>query len=212
MLLDIWVIFATGLTLLLSIGAVVVVALRARSAGKGRAELEAKCEAARVALEEGKALLEARPATHDWKQELTARLAALDAQAAATTDLSPDVAVRLVILRSELSGEPADLSSHLSKAGGAPSADSAAIETLKATNAALETELAALKAAALASAPASSAEGENAPANLARERELKSLVQQFTRDSREMLNCIQALESENRDLRASMGGATKSAA
>jgi hypothetical protein len=212
MLLDIWVIFAIGLTLLLSIGSVVVVALRARSAGKGRAELEAKCEAARVALEEGKALLDARPATHDWKKELTARLATLDAEVATTADPKPDVAIRRVILRSELSGEPADLSSQLSQAGGAPPADSAAIETLKATNAALETELAALKAAALASLPASSLEGNNAPANVARERELKSLVQQFTRDSREMLNCIQALESENRDLRASMGATAKSAA
>lgn len=212
MLLDIWVIFATGLTLLLCLGAAGVVALRASSAGKGRAELEAKCEAARLALEEGKALLDARPATHDWKKELTARLATLDAEAASTADPSPEVAIRRVILRSELSGEPADLSSHLSRAGGAPSTDTAAIETLKATNAALETELAALKAASLASASASSTEGDNAPANLARERELKSLVQQFTRDSREMLNCIQALESENRDLRASMGGTAKSAA
>jgi hypothetical protein len=212
MLLDIWVIFAIGLTLLLSVGAAVFAALRARSAGKGRTELEARCEAARVALEEGKALLDARPASHDWKQELTARLAALDAQAATTSDPPPDVAIRRVVLRSELSGEPADLSSHLSQTGGASTSDTAAIETLKATNAALETELAALKAASLASAPTSAPEGENAPANLARERELKSLVQQFTRDSREMLNCIQALESENRDLRATMGGTAKSAA
>jgi hypothetical protein len=67
-----------------------------------------------------------------------------------------------------------------------------------------------LKAELLTSAPASEVEG--APVNIARERELKSLVQQFTRDSREMLSCIQSLESENRDLRANLSGKAKSAA
>ena len=88
--------------------------------------------------------------------------------------------------------------------------ETAVLETLKATNAALETEIAALKAERLTSEPAPAAEG--APVNIARERELKSLVQQFTRDSREMLSCIQSLESENRDLRANLAGKTKSAA
>jgi len=49
MLFDIWVIFARGLTLLLCVEASVVPALRARLAGKGHAELAAKCEAARCA-------------------------------------------------------------------------------------------------------------------------------------------------------------------
>jgi hypothetical protein len=210
MLLDIWVIFAAGLTLLLSISGTVVVALRARSAGKVRAELEKKCEAARVALEEGKALLDARTSTRDWKQELTARLESLDARAATTSELSPEVAIHRLILRSELTGEKADLSPHLSQAGLAESTDTAPLEALKATNAALETELAALKAERITATPVS--DGEAAPTNLARERELKSLAQQFTRDSREMLSCIQSLESENRDLRASLSGTAKSAA
>ena len=179
MLLDIWVIFAAGLTLLLCIGAAVVVALRARSAGKGRAELEAKCEAARVALEEGKALLDARPATRDWKQELSARLEALDGQAAAATELPPDVAIRRLILRSELTGDKADLSPHLSQTGEHPP-DATGLETLKAANTALETELASLKAERPTAGPAPAADG--APTNIARERELKSLVQQFTRE------------------------------
>lgn len=210
MLFDIWVIFAAGLTLLLCVGATVVLALRVRSAGKGQAELAAKCEAARVALEEGKALLDARIAIRDWKQELTARLEALDAQAATTTELAPETTIRRLILRSELTGEKADLAPHLSGSGETEPTDTAVLETLKATNAALETEIAALKAEGLTSEPDSAAEG--APVNIARERELKSLVQQFTRDSREMLSCIQSLESENRDLRANLGGKTKSAA
>ncbi len=210
MLLDIWVIFAAGLTLLLSIGGAVVAALRARSAGKMRAELEKKCEAARVALEEGKALLDARTSTLDWKQELTTRLEALDAQAATTSDLSQEVAIRRLMLRSELTGEKADLTPHLGQTGVAEPTDTAALEALRATNAALETELAALKAERITATPVS--DGDAAPTNLARERELKSLVQQFTRDSREMLSCIQSLESENRDLRASLGGTAKSAA
>jgi hypothetical protein len=35
--------------------------------------------------------------------------------------------------------------------------------------------------------------------------ELKALLQQFTRDSREMMACIQALEKENAELRAQLG-------
>jgi hypothetical protein len=134
----------------------------------------------------------------------------LDARAATTSELSPEVAIRRLILRSELTGEKADLSPHLSQAGLAESTDTAPLEALKATNAALETELAALKAERITATPVS--DGEAAPTNLARERELKSLVQQFTRDSREMLSCIQSLESENRDLRASLSGTAKSAA
>ncbi len=130
-----------------------MLALRVRSAGKGHAELAAKCEAARVALEEGKALLDARIAIRDWKQELTARLEALDAQAATTTELAPEVAIRRVILRSELTGEKADLAPHLSRSGEAEPTDTAVLETLKATNAALETEIAALKAERLTSEP-----------------------------------------------------------
>ena len=61
MLLDVWVIFAAGLMLLLALGSTAALAWRARSAGMNRAELEERCEAARVALEEGKALLSVAP-------------------------------------------------------------------------------------------------------------------------------------------------------
>lgn len=209
MLLDIWVIFAAGLALLLAVVAIAALAWRGRAAGKGRAELEARCEAARVALEEGKALLDARVAMRDWKQELTARLEALDAQAAGSTEQPPDVAVRRLVLRSELTGEKLDLTSHLSQSGRSdPVAPET--ETLETAHAALMAEVAALKAERDAHSAAS--EPGAAPANMARERELKALVQQFTRDSREMLTCIQTLESENKELRASLGGPAKSAA
>ncbi len=210
MLLDIWVIFAAGLTLLLAIGGVAALVWRSRSAGKGRAELEARCEAARVALEEGKALLEARGATRDWKQELTARLEALDAQAASTSELTADVAVRRLVLRSELTGEKIDLTPHLNQSGEPDAAGASALETLRTTHAALEAENASLKAERDAHTAVS--EPGAAPASMARERELKALVQQFTRDSREMLTCIQTLESENKELRTSLGLTAKSAA
>ena len=95
-----------------------------------------------------------RASTRDWKQELTARLEALDAQAATTSELAPEMAIRRSILRSELTGEKADLTPHLSRTGEAEPTDTAVLETLKATNAALETELAALKAERLTSEPA----------------------------------------------------------
>lgn len=209
MLLDIWVIFAAGLVLLLTLVSTVLLLWRGRSAAKARAELESRCDAARAALEEGKALLEARVATRDWKQELASRLEALDAEAATTSELNPTTAVRRLVLRAELTGEAIDLEPHLSQSAGESSDAAADVETLKATNAMLEAELATLRAEreALAADPAAAV----APTNIARERELKALVQQFTRDSREMLTCIQALESENQSLRGTLG-AKKTAA
>lgn len=208
MLLDIWVIFATVLLLLLAIGCAAGLAWRGRAAGKGRMELEARCEAARVALEEGSALLDARVATRDWKQELTARIDALDAEAAANaTGPTPDMAVRRLVLSAELTGNALDLASHLNQSGGSDPAIVSELNALKAAHATLETELATLRSERSATELPAAATG-----NISRERELKSLVQQFTRDSREMLTCIQSLESENKELRAGLAGPAKSAA
>jgi len=209
MLLDIWVIFAAGLVLLLALAGTGLIAWRARTGGKARAELEARCEAARVALEQGKALLDARAALRDWKQELTSRLEALDAEAASTSELSPAVAVRRLVLRGELTGQAVDLTAHLSQPGGNHSDGAAEMDALRIAHAALEAEFAALRAKQSTGTIESS---DGAPVNLSRERELKALVQQFTRDSREMLTCIQSLESENQTLRSSLGGKAKSAA
>ena len=63
--------------------------------------------------------------------------------------------------------------------------------------AALQAELEAAKAAAEAHPEG---EGEHD-----RTEELKQLLQQFTRDSREMMACIQSLETENAELRNRLG-------
>ncbi len=62
---------------------------------------------------------------------------------------------------------------------------------------ALQAELESLRATASAGAGAGD-EGE-------RTEELKALLQQFTRDSREMMSCIQTLEKENAVLREQLG-------
>jgi len=207
MLLDVWVVFAAGLVGVLAVAAAALLAWRGRALARERDELQARCKAAQAALEEGKKFLEARPQARDWKQELAAHLATLDAQAKSSAEVDPTLAIRREVLRSEVSGTTLDLSAHLEPPGQQQGASLTELHELKSAHAALEAELAALKAERTAPvAP------DGAPTNLARERELKSLVQQFTRDSREMLSCIQSLESENRELRASVGGGAKSAA
>jgi len=207
MLLDMWVVFAAGLVLVLAVAAAALLGWRARALAHVRNELDRRCKAAQVALDEGKKLLEARPPARDWKQELAARLETLDAQAEAASEVDPTLAIRREVLRSELNGNALDLAAHLQPSGQHEGASLTELLALKSAHAALEAELTTLRA----QREASPAAGEGAPTNLARERELKSLVQQFTRDSREMLSCIQSLESENRELRASLGAA-KSAA
>ena len=63
--------------------------------------------------------------------------------------------------------------------------------------AALQAEL---ERATAAAEDAPESEGEND-----RTEELKQLLQQFTRDSREMMACIQSLETENAELRKRLG-------
>ncbi len=62
----------------------------------------------------------------------------------------------------------------------------------------LEAELAAAKAAVDALPEDGSGDND-------RTEELKLLLQQFTKDSREMMACIQTLETENAQLRAQLG-------
>ena len=208
MLLDMWVVFAGGLVSVLAVAAAALLGWRVAALARVRSELDERCKAAQAALEDGKKLLEARPTAKDWKQEFAAHLEKLDAQAKVATEVDPTLAIRREVLRAEVSGTSLDLSAHLKPTGQEAGALLTELHALKSAHAALEAQLATLKA----EREASPAFGEGAPTNLARERELKSLVQQFTRDSREMLSCIQSLESENRELRASIGGAAKSAA
>jgi hypothetical protein len=87
--------------------------------------------------------------------------------------------------------------------------DTAALEALKAANAALQTESASLKAEQLTSTRFRTRK----PAGQHRAGTRAEVArQQFTRDSREMLSCIQSLESENPNLRSNLGGKTKGAA
>ena len=209
MLLEMWVIFAAAQLLLLAVGFAAFMTWRLRTVRRGNVELEASCEAAGAALEEGRKLLETR-ATRDWQQELNMRLEVLDGEAGSAEPLGPVSAIRRLVLRSELSGEPFDIAPLLAPSGGNDPESAAAIDALKATNATLEAELTALRAGRAIAGSASA--GAGAPVNIERERELKSLVQQFTRDSREMLACIQSLESENKELRAGTGSTVKSAA
>jgi len=208
MLLDMWVVFAAGLALVIAVALAALLGWRVRALASVRAELEKRCKAAQAALEEGKKVLESRPTARDWKQELAAHLEVLDTQAAGSAEADPTFAIRRDVLRSEVSGKPLDLSAHLKQTSSEDGGSLTELHTLKAAHAALEAELATLKAERDAAPDG----GGVVPVNLERERELKALVQQFTRDSREMLSCIQSLESENRELRATMGGKAKSAA
>ena len=209
MLLDMWVVLAAGLALVIAVALVALLGWRARALTRVRAELDTRCKAAQAALEEGKKVLESRATARDWKQELTTHLAALDAQAAGAAEVDPTLTIRREVLRSEISGKALDLSTHLQQPSSEDGGSLTELHTLKAAHAALEAELATLRAEREA---APDANGGTAPVNLERERELKALVQQFTRDSREMLSCIQSLESENRELRSTMSGKAKSAA
>lgn len=66
-----------------------------------------------------------------------------------------------------------------------------------------ETRIAELEAALEAAKAAADTGGEGADGE--RTEELKTLLQQFTRDSREMMACIQTLEAENAQLREQLG-------
>lgn len=95
--------------------------------------------------------------------------------------------VRLMVLRHERDGDPIEVTD----SGGTAEID------------ALREQLEQLRNQPPPSGAALPAEREN---------ELKALVQQFTHDSREMLSCIQNLESENNGLRNQLAEATRSAA
>jgi hypothetical protein len=82
-------------------------------------------------------------------------------------------------------------------AAGLANADSQTDATHTQQIAALEAELASLQEAS-----ESGGEGE-------RTEELKSLLQQFTKDSREMMACIQTLETENALLKEQLGETTE---
>ena len=74
-----------------------------------------------------------------------------------------------------------------------------------------EAELAAAKAE-VAALNARIAELEAEQPSSTEDEDLKELLQQFTRDSRDMLSCIQGLEEENQTLRQQLNAQTENAA
>ncbi len=160
---------------IITVGVSVALWLRIRAVNQQNAELRAQFDDLETTQEEATAAPEA------WLQAQLAALAADD----------PTAAVRRVVLEQTLN--PADdfperLSQAVAAAGLVPEHDADGTD-LQAQIAALETELAA------------SREGQSTE----HAEELKALLQQFTRDSREMMACIQTLESENAELRELLG-------
>jgi hypothetical protein len=174
--LDFWVVVALGQVALLATVAAGICAWRWRAAARRARALDARFDETEKALADGKKLLADAKGGKYWQPELEARIAGVPAD--------DDYAeIRRRVLTHELNGEPLDLADCIA----APT-DVSALTELES----LKAELAALKATP---APEATPHSE-------RERELKSLVTQFTHDSREMLSCIQSLEAENKDLRA----------
>lgn len=170
-----WSIFALVQMFIITVGTCLAFWLRLRGVAKQNEQL-------RVALQAQKD--ETTPSPAAW---VAVQLAALPANGAATPVIS-------LVLKHALDPQ-GDIESLLRTAfaEGGLSIDSDHTEQL----ATLEAELEAAKAAAEAITEPG---GEDD-----RTEELKQLLQQFTRDSREMMACIQTLETENAELRSRLG-------
>ena len=197
MLINVWVFFAIIQVLMIALGCAGFAWWRGRAVRARSEDLRSQCEAAEAALTEGKALLGTSPHATGGVDERIEALRGLE------TEADPDSidARRLALVRTVLEYErdptSVDLATYLAPKAPGEDTDIGALreenETLKAM---LE-----------------SSQGEGAGGGKAkdgtgggdREKELKSLVQQFTHDSREMLTCIQNLEKENNELRSQMG-------
>ncbi|XOV81459.1 MAG: hypothetical protein ACFHXK_11280 [bacterium] len=170
-----WTIFALVQMFIITVGTCLAFWLRLRGVSRQNAQL-------RQALEAHNETSDASPAV--WVQEQLAKLPAD----------SPTAPIISLILQHALApGEDLDSLLHQAIADAGFASDAGHQEAL----AALQAELDATKAAADAIADGST---END-----RTEELKQLLQQFTRDSREMMACIQSLETENAALRKRLG-------
>jgi len=170
-----WSIFALVQMFIITVGTCLAFWLRLRGVSQQNEQL-------RQALETQNDESTSGPAT--WVQS---QLDALPADGATTPVIS-------LVLQHALDPQ-GDIESQLRSAfaDGGLSVDADYTEQI----AALEAELETAKAAAEALPEAG---GEND-----RTEELKQLLQQFTRDSREMMACIQSLETENAELRKRLG-------
>ena len=176
-----WQIFALLQMALITVGVALAFGLHNRKLASQNTQLRAHLDQKQAALES--------PAPTDPKEALRAAIASTDTEtpfqplflALAENVLSPaeDFSERLVQLLTELElGTPSDTQ------GG----DS---QALQARIAELEAELAA-------------AQNDPIDPDDVQSEELKTLLQQFTHDSREMMACIQALEEENADLKTEL--------
>ncbi len=177
-----WSVFAVLQMFIITVGVSLAMWLRIRAVNQQNALLREHFEG--LEAHQGDVPTDAPPAApEDWLQAQLAELAEDDVTAP----------VRRIVLEQTLN--PTDdfqqrLGQAVEAAGLLPELDADGTD-LHAQIAALETELAAAR------------EGQNTE----HAEELKSLLQQFTRDSREMMACIQTLESENAELRELLGDA-----
>lgn len=172
-----WSIFALVQMFIITVGTCLAFWLRLRGVSQQNEQLRQALEAQTDGSD---------PSPAAWIQ---AQLDALPADGATTPVIS-------LVLQHSLNPQ-GDIESQLRNAfaDGGLAVDADYAEQI----AALEAELETAKAAAEAF-PDSEGEGEND-----RTEELKQLLQQFTRDSREMMACIQSLETENAELRNRLG-------
>ncbi len=174
-----WQLFAIVQMFVIALGVGVALWLRIRAVG---AQNDALRE--HLAALEAVEPVEPQPSPEEW---VASRLEALDQEAPATTVITAVLHNALKPKRS-FAGKLPGIIQEAGLGGGGE--DSGETETLKARVAELEQ--------ALAEAPAAATDGEQP-------EELKLLLQQFTRDSREMMACIQKLEKENQALREQLG-------
>jgi hypothetical protein len=182
-IVEVWLLLGLGQLALLAVVAAAVCGWRWRAAAERYRTLSAEADEARAALAAGAKLLAAAKPAESWPDTLAQRIKQLE-----TSD-DPTDKLRLGVFRYELHGDAIELTP------AAVAQEDAELDVLRA-------ELQALRA-----------ERENpAAVSPEREGELKSLVQQFTHDSREMLSCIQSLEVENKELRSQLAELGRSAA
>ena len=202
--LDTWVLIAVWQLLLASWVGAGHLWWRGRAARAEVTKMAEQCSAAEAALESGKKAL-ASESKGAWQDHLRERVKVLKAAApAADSPLARTNAAHLAVLEHEIRGASGELvldvaTSPAAPDGAAEAEHAAELETLRKENEALKSTIA-------------DAGRAHAQTTSDRERELKSLVQQFTHDSREMLGCIQKLEAENTELRQQLRQLSKDAA
>jgi len=152
--------------------------------------MEDRCNEAKLALDRARLIVEKYVEYEDWRQQLRSKLDTLK-----TASDHPSTQMHRTILAFELGDETQDFSTlrtaldQLVTVGGDPAKEQA----LSMEIAQLKSEIEELQ----------SQEGQtDNESEGSTEQDLKALVHQFTSESRDMLSCIETLESENQQLKA----------